>query len=434
MNILTKAAAAWGEVKAAYNAPLLRKALSVDGLGRTLPMQYTGSNVARWLTGEGGEWATRMRGQVWRVSNFYATTAAGVPFALFKTVNGKEERIASHPLLNLLYTPNPDQGQFWFWYQVYTELRGQGNCFISRVKPELGSQAGTPSELWILPLLNVEPRGGSATEPVEVYRYTPDLSKPGVYFDLDRTEVLHLKQHNPSRGKFGLGCIAAASKEATADEASITAQVSQMQNMGPAGVLWFEPNSQGDAPELGEGVVPGVRRMINRLFTGAEKAGQFPILTQKVGWTALGTSAVDLDILAFRRANFSDLCGFWGVPSILLGDKEDTTFNNLGEARKMLFTQGVLPVMGAVCQELTRWLVPQFDAALWLAPDVSAIPEMQADKKATAEWLTLCWWLPVSYKEEQMGVTPEWDGPKYVVPAGLIGYEQLSTPPPADEL
>lgn len=434
MSLLTKAAAALGDIRAAYDAPLLQKALSVDSLGRTLPMQYTGSNVARWLTGDGREWATRLRGQVFRVSSFYATTAAGVPFALYKTVNGKEQRVDSHPALDLLYTPNPEQGQFWFWYQVWTELRGHGNCFITTVKPELGSRAGRPTELWVLPLLHVEPRGGSATEPVESYRYTPDLSKPGTYYDLDRTQVLHLKQYAPDGGKFGLGCIAAASREATADDATITAQVAQLQNMGPAGVLWLEPDAQGRPPELGDGVIPGVRRLINRMYKGAGNAGEFPIMPNKVGWTSLGTSAVDLDILAFRRANFNDLCGFWGVPSMLVGDKEGTTFSNLGEARRMLFTQGILPYFGAVCQELTRWLLPQLgDASLWLGVDLSAIPEMQQDKQALATALSTAWWVPVVVKQEQMGYTPDWDGPKFMVPAGLVGSDSLAPLPPTEE-
>jgi HK97 family phage portal protein len=397
----------------------------VDGLGRTLPnFQLMGGSLS-WLS---GSWADKMRGQVWRVANFYATTGAQVPLALYKpAANGKSERVLKHPVLDLLYQPNPDWGQFMFFYAVLLQLRSAGNCFVTTVTPDLGSRAGKPSELWILPVLNVQPLvkgkpiadGVTLTVPVDGYRYTPDLSKPGDFVTLERTQVLHLKQYNPNGGVWGMGCITAADKEITGDDSSINTQIALLQNQGPGGAMWFKP-VDNRPPELAPGMIQQLRNVISSMFSGSRNAGKFPILTNEVGWTSFGVSSLDLQILDFRRANFADICSYYGVPSLLLNDKEGTTYANLEAARKMLYTQAIMPVLQYLASELTRWLVTQFDPTMWLEPDTSAIQELQANKKEQAEWLALAWWIPTQRKQEIMGETPDPALPRYLVPASLV--------------
>jgi HK97 family phage portal protein len=434
MNFLQKTAQTLGELKAAYDAPLLAKSLElrVDDIGRMMPMQLLGGSLS-WL---GGSWADKMRGQVWRVANFYATTGAQVPLALYKPgKNGKAERVMEHPVLDLLYQPNPDSGAFLFFYAVLLQLRSAGNCFVSTVVPEFGppDKKGKPGELWILPLRHVvpliagKPATGQPMRPVEAYRYTPDLSKPNQYQDLDRKQVLHLKQYNPDGGVWGLGCIAAAEKEITGDDSSISAQVELLQNRGPRGAAWLEPVNNMPV-DRDPSIVRALKAVLNNT-TGRVSRADVPLLTNKLGWTAFGISAVDLDILNFRRANFSDLCSYYGVPSLLLNDKEGTTFANLEAARKMLYSQALLPVLGYLASELSRWLVPQFDRTMWLEPDTSGIPELQEDIAAKVAWLKDAWWIPVKRKQEMCGETPSWDGPTYVVPSSYMDYADLTAEP-----
>jgi HK97 family phage portal protein len=422
MNLLTKTAAVLGEIKAAYDAPLLQKALSVDGLGRTLPMQLTGDTLT-WL---GGTWADKMRGQVWRVASFYATMFSQVPLALYRPgANGKPEKVLKHPVLDLLYQPNPDQGQYMFFFAIAIQLRGAGNCFITSVSPEFGSRPGKPGELWLLPLLNVQPDTDGPLKPVKGYWYTPDLTKPGTRVYLQRKEVLHLKQYNPDGGVWGLGCIAAAEREITGDDSSIRTQITQLQNQGPKGAVWLEPvNNQPVEVE------PSMLVALKNLLNGRNRRGpaEVPVIGSKIGYTAFGVSATDLQILEFRRANFSDICSYLGVPSGLLNDKEGTTYANMEAYRKMLYTQSIVPTMGYIASELSRWLVPQFDPTYWLEPDTSNIAELQANKKEQAEWLALAWWIKVVRKQEIMGETPDWDGPDYVVPSTLVGSDTAFAP------
>lgn len=422
MNLLTKTAQALGEIKAAYDAPLLQQAygLRVDAIGRTLPMDFTGGT----FTMLGGDWADKMRGQVWRVLSFYATMFAQVPLALYKPgANGKNEKVLKHPVLDLLYQPNPDQGAFLFFYSVAIQLKGAGNCFISTVRPEFGSNSGKPAELWILPLLQVQPDTDGPLRPVKGYWYTPDPTKPGTKVYLERKDVLHLKQYNPDGGVWGLGCIAAAEAEITGDHCSIRTQVSLLQNQGPKGAVWLEP-VDGRAPEVAPGLVQGLKSLIS----GRSRVSEPVVSAAKIGYTAFGVSATDLQILEFRRANFSDLCSYVGVPSGLLNDKEGMTFANAEAYRKMMYTQSLLPTLGYLASELSRWLVPQFEATYWLEPDTSGIPELQEDIAAKVAWLKDAWFIRTSRKQEMVGETPDGVLPEYILPSMFASAEQLFAP------
>jgi HK97 family phage portal protein len=416
MSLLTKTAQALGEIKAAYDAPLLRKsyALQVDGLGRTLPMQIIGGN----MTFLAGEWHAKIRGQLWRVLSFYATMFAQIPLALYRPgANGKAEKVLKHPVLDLLYQPNPDTGAYLFFFAVAIQLKAAGNCFVSTVKPEFGSRKGKVGELWILPLLQVEPDTDGPLRPVKGYWFTPDPTKPGARIYMQRSEVLHLKQYNPDGGVWGLGCITAAEKEITGDDSSIRTQIALLQNQGPKGAVWLEPVNNMPVE-----VAPSVLQALKSLLNGGNRArpSEVPVIGSKIGYTAFGVSSTDLQILEYRRANFSDLCSYVGVPSGLLNDKEGMTFANAEAYRKMMYTQSLLPTIGYIASELSRWLVPQFEATYWLEPDTSGIPELQEDIAAKVSWLKDAHWITNQRKQEMCGETPDPKLPKYWVPIGLV--------------
>ncbi|MBC6988954.1 phage portal protein [Hymenobacter sp. BT491] len=410
----------------AYDRPLLQKALAgVDGLGRTNPnYQYTGGGV-NWLHPEHGHLRRQLVGQVGKVNSYFAKKAAALPWLLYRTgKDRKPELLPSPPLLDLLWQPNPLTGQVVFMRQISILYHGQGNVFIWANRLDSGVNAGKPTELWILPTPNVKPLGGTVMQAPTKYVFTPDLSKPGETIDLLPEDVLHLKHDALPGETYGVGCIVAANREATADQASITAQVSQMQNQGPAGILSFEPVDNRPV-ELGPNVVSDMRNRLATHYTGADKRGSFPIMTQAVKWTAIGATAVDLDIIQFREANFREICGYWGVPSELLGDKVASTYNNVGEARKAFYTDGVLPYLEAILPEFSRWLCPMFEKGTWLQVDTSGVPELQADKKAETERIMSMYLLPIERRVEMLGETPDKNFTGYLIPAGLVHVKSL---------
>lgn len=424
-----------------YDLALLRKELvGTDYLGRTNPAWQLTGGAAKWLSPSNAGLRKQLVGQIARVDRYFAKKAAAVPWTMWRMKNGKREQIKEHPLLELLWRPNPLTGQVSFMRQQSTLYHCGGDAYVWANRLEDGPNRGRPTELWLLPPPNVEPKGGDTVTSPDFYRYTPDLSKPGDYIDIPAADMLHLKNDPLPGERYGSSCIVAANREATADEASITAQVAQLQNQGPPGVLTFPPVGSGDGvsvQDVDSSVISTIRNTITRKYRGPENRGNFPMASVKAEWVGIGSTAVDLDIITFRQANFRDICGYWGVPSELLGDKEKSTYNNVGEARKAMYTDGVLPYLEAILPEYSRWLCPMFEKGTWLEVDTSGIQELQADRKALADGLAAAFWIPVERKAELMGEPADPNFTGYFVPAGMVhvaSTAEINSPDAAQKL
>jgi hypothetical protein len=63
------------------------------------------------------------------------------------------EEVTNHPLLDLLYQPNPMHSAFDLWEMTTVYLETTGKCFWYTPHGPFG----TPDEIWILPTQNVTP-------------------------------------------------------------------------------------------------------------------------------------------------------------------------------------------------------------------------------------------------------------------------------------
>lgn len=408
-----------------------KAAVRVDGLNRTLPMAVLGGQqdvydesggglLARMVGNQGAVWnqqnpADRYRSAIYRIVNYINTTASVVPFALWqRQPDGSKEQLHNHPLLDLLYNPNPDQD----FTQLLEALLGYklltGNTYLRGIGPKGGLNAGKPLELWALPPLQVRVLGGGVCQPVTGYELHTSATEK---IPLDRTDVWHGKYWNPSiiSGVYGLSPVLAATYEATLSDAALATQVRQIQQSGPPGVLWLDTDENADLPP---DAIPNMRQRLNQ-YGGIRGAGQVPVMTTKVGFTAIGASPVELKILESKQASFRDLCGFFKIDARLLGDTASSTFNNQEQARVALYKDCILPELQSIAAGLTRWLCPRFGKGLVLLPDVTQVEELQQDMGQLATALNTAWWVPTQEKQRRMGVKVDEDLPEYMVPVGI---------------
>ncbi|TGE05581.1 phage portal protein [Hymenobacter fodinae] len=411
-----------------YDTSLLQKALvGTDSIGRLNPVnyQYVGG-TAQWVSPTGQALRARLVGQVGRVNSYFAKKAAALPWTLWRNgPDGKPQQLPPNsPLLERLWQPNPMVGQVAFMRQQCTLYHGAGNVFIWANRLEDGPRKGQAQEFWILPDGHTKPMGGDAMSPVDFYRFTPDLGKPGEYLDLPASDVLHLK-NDPLPGEvMGVSTIQSANREVTLDLATTTTQVSQLQNQGPVGIVSFPPDGTTTIA-LSEPQKQQLRERLKQDYTGPTKKGALPVVTEKVEFVRIGVSAVDLDILNVTEANFRAICSWWGVPSELVGDKEKSTYNNVAEARKAAYTDGVLPYLEVILPEWSRWACPMFEQGTWLQVDTSGVAELQADKAALVAWLKDAYWVSTQEKQEMVGAKVDNTLPKYYIPAGLEASDAL---------
>lgn len=422
-----------------YDLRLLQKELAgTDYLGRTNPLSVAGYEFVggkfQYVDPATQQLRQRLVGQVGRVNSYFAKKVAALPWTAWRRgANGQPEQLNfDAPVLELLWKPNPMTSFGVFMRQISTLYHGEGNVYIWANRLEDGPNKGKAQELWILPPNCVEPRGGGPMKPVEAFRYTPDPTKPGEYEDLDPAEILHLKNDPLPTERKGISVIQSAFREATVDKSTSDATIALMQNQGPPGLLSFPPAGTGNEAvqiTLSAPTISDIRNRFDRNYAGPHNRGKIPIVTEKVEYVSTGATAVDLAILELRQANFREICGWWGFSAVLLGDMEASTDNNYQNARKALYTDALLPYLGAILPEFSRWLCPMFEKGTWLDVDVSNVPELQENKKELAEWLALAWWVSAEQKATMLGVTTTLTG--HYIPAGLVHAESTGEGPDA---
>ncbi|WP_175471074.1 phage portal protein [Hymenobacter psychrophilus] len=398
---------------------------TTDYLGRTAPMlQYTNGEQARWLSTDAGELTKTgysNHATAYSVISYILTTAAAVPWGAY-TVKSDDtvERLAKHPLADLLYRPNPRHS----WADIVLHSLGYlltcGNAYTIGVRPEMGSRAGKVGEIWPMPP-TLQVKGGGWME--EVTGYELDKANGGKETWAPE-EILHLKYWNPDGTRYGLSPVAAGIHSLTAAKSGIEARVRQYQNQGPPGVIYDESNTEPWTSEQ----LSGFRSFLRSFFGNGRRRGEIPVLGGKLGYLNLGLSPVDLDVLAAIPHDKDAVCDLYHFPGQLLNGAKGSTFNNVSEARRALYTTCITPLLSVLRDGLNRWLGEQYGDGVYIDFDLSGIPELQADKKDQVAMLKDAYWITTQEKQRIMGVEVDDSLPKYLFPAGLLTAEQLSAP------
>lgn len=400
---------------------------TTDSIGRTLPMgQLLNTGGAQWLGSEGSE-LTRNgysnHATAYSVINYILSTGATLPWGVYQLqADDTGKRLAKHPLYDVLYRPNPKQT----WPELLTAAKGYllttGNAYFYSVRPQFGRQAGKRAEIWVLPAPLVEIEGGGWMQEVTAYKIR---KQDGTYTRYEPDEVLHLKYWNPDDSKYGLSPVAAGIDTITVAKAGLVSRVRQYQNQGPAGIIYDKSSTEKWSPEQSA----TVRNWFRRFLPGGKQGGEIPVVGGEIGYTQLGLSPVDLDVLAAIPHDKDAVADLYRFPGQLLNGSKGTTFSNMGEASRGLYSRCVLPLETQMRDGLNRWLGADYDDAIYLDFDTSGIAELQANKQELATWLSTAYWIPVKRKQELMGEKVEWTGPEYLIPAMLVGSDTLDAAP-----
>ncbi len=144
-----------------------------------------------------------------RAINMIASAASSVPFTLCQLTDQGKSQLKAHPLLKLLYSPNPMTSKSEFIEGIVTYRLVNGNSYILMVESQ--NSRKPPTELYLLRPDRVEIVPGRNNVPY-IYRYT--INNNSYDFKVDkltgRSAVLHLKTFNPLNDWYGLSPIEAA--------------------------------------------------------------------------------------------------------------------------------------------------------------------------------------------------------------------------------
>ena len=315
----------------------------------------------------------------------------------------------------------------WCGFKLLT-----GNSFIYAKMIEGGLNDSKPFELYALPaqymaiVANVE-----IFPPVRVgYQLYY-----GKMWTFDTKEILHDKYFNPywtvtGNELYGQSPLMAAARTLTRSNEAKTASVASFQNGGPAGVLFM--NDDRFDPTSGTQQAQALKKSISEKG-GASNYNSIAVSGYKVDWKQIGLSPVELNIIESEKWDMKSLCNIYGVPSQLLNDADNKTYNNQREGEKALTLRCAIPLLDAITDNLNRKLHSDWgyrNTNIYVGYDIQVFQELEANKSEQVDWLDKAWWISPAQKMEIMGIKnpdyiPSEELEKIYVPSNLQPIDQF---------
>lgn len=345
------------------------------------------------------------------------------------------EEIEYHPILDVLENPNPMQSGIAHREQVYGYKLTIGDSFVLGVGPrdmETNPNNGQIHEMWVLPAHYVKIRPGvnALMGLVEGYEIT-NMKLTGDMPYIPAEDVMHLKYWNPTwdvngMGLYGLSPIKAGLRVLTVSNDTYEANAKLLQNMGAIGMV---VNDDMEKNDLGPEALEKLDSDYRRKYGGSQKYGKILWTSQKLRYEQMGMSIDDLGVIEIKKYNLRDLCNIYNAPTIIFNENEQSSYNNMREARKDFVTDAVLPEVDNYYQGLNKWLIPSYTKGkgmLWLDYEAENIPELQPDMEKLSQRMEREWWWTPNQKLVMMGGGKS-DDPamdRVYIPANLMPIDE----------
>lgn len=259
--------------------------------------------------------------------------------------DGEKKVLPNHPFLELIKKPNQFQGKEEYLNEVVT------NWY-------LGGKA-----------IEEEIPAPSTGQPIRLYTYRPDyiyirLNKAKTRFEYGYSqggEIIPFKPNTVSVIKFyhplehldGLSPLIPAAFSLDMNSNAKKWNLTSFQNNAiPSGYLSTDTVLSDDQREQMKELLKQIQGSMNarNVFTldGGDK------------WVQLGMNAVEMDFINGMNISAKGISLALGVPSVLLGDSDQSTYNNVKEAKRDFYTDTVIPQAKLIVNNWNNWLMPKF--------------------------------------------------------------------------
>lgn len=319
---------------------------------------------------------------VFRAVRVIVQAGSAVPWLV---QDSKGEPIEGHELTRVLQRPNPEfSGQDLMEFLI-AHLQLVGNALWQPLI--VGNRV---REIWpVMPDL-VKPIPSDVRG--EWLRGWEVTSSDGKQHMVPPEQFVHFMQMDPGNPYWGIGPLMAAARTVDTDNEAQDTQKVSMQNRGtPDGVFAHEaPLTQEQFEEA--------RRQIRENFLAKTKRREPWVLGAGAKWEQMSLTPVEMDFIASRLQNKRDIAGAFGISPIFLGDLEQSSYNNMMEARKSLYEDVVVPLLDDVKSTLNLKIAPLYGDIV-ITYDISRIPALREDFTKKVEQAKTLWAMGVPFNQ-----------------------------------
>lgn len=247
---------------------------------------------------------------VWRCAELLAKTISTLPIMVYANqANGMRSLARDTQLWAVLHnTPNTRMTPSEFWCAMVLNLVFRGNAYA---RLERDSQ-GRVFSIWPMPADQVEPLLLEDGSMVYTYRIKTDIAV------LAAENVLHIKEMgNGTVGMPRLDYMRASTNEAANAQGYANSMFKS--NGKPTGLLMIDHVLNSEQ-----------RKAVTNNFAGMAEgnSSRLYVLEADMKYQQISMSAEDMQLLSTRQFNVEELCRWFGVPPVLIGHSNVTTWGS----------------------------------------------------------------------------------------------------------
>ncbi len=280
---------------------------------------------------------------------------------------------AHHPLQRLLDSPNPfwSRSDLWRATETYLSLWGAAFWGLER------NEQGIITEIW--PLRPDKMRTiPDAERYIKGFVYVGGAG--GELVPYLPEDVVWMRYFNPLDEYAGLSPIAPLRQSADMGIDALRANRKLLQNDSTPGLIIEMEGFPTDA-EVSEFYARWESR-----FQGVNKTRRPALLSPGMKATNLGFSPRDMEYIESLRWSLEDVTRVFGVPKVMIGDLENTTFSNFNTARRLFWEDTIAAQLAFYQETLHRHLLPHFnDDSLTLEFDLSGVAALKENEENKAK-------------------------------------------------
>jgi phage portal protein BeeE len=276
--------------------------------------------------------------------------------------------IPEHPLLSLLYDPNPIDTHAMFWQEIVQRLELAGSCGIYKVRGRLG----VPAELWVLPTSENGEFKPVPDAKLVISGYVYDDGDVHQRFTTD--DAFWLRYPNPKNKFEGMSPLKAQIYPYNIDYYLSRQQYKFYKNNAVTG-KHFSTDQKMSQDELDK-----LWDKIDAKFGGTDKA--YKTIVTHSGLKSEdphNATARDMMIDVIGKYAKDKILSGYGINEGMVGLTENQNKANLDTSRENYLIECVHPRVSMIVECFEKWLVPDFDDRIEFEVDLPEIQQRELD-------------------------------------------------------
>lgn len=291
-------------------------------------------------------------------------------------------------IIKLFKKPNQMMSWFEFAYGTYIYKAAVGSSYWSAVRSGSVNDdtKGKIKELWLPPAHHMRIESGGIYNPISKYFLSTNPETK-----IDARNVHQMRNFSPdyttdTAHLYGMSQLTPLKEIIQKHNESIISEIDLSAKKGVRDIVFLKKDQE--SMDYTYDQFQKIRDKWESKMADT-KSGGIMINSKEVGSIRVGFSPQEMGILESNKVTKSDFCAAFHVHPIIFSWNEQTTFNNMSEARKMSFVDAVLPELEVFKDGLNDFVLPSYDDSgkYTLEYNLDYFPEMQDDNQEKVKWL-----------------------------------------------